>query len=115
MILKYVERKTVEFVLDLDAVEIPHLMGSWDGWRLPGVPMVRQQGEAPVEGRGAALSGRTSVPVPDRQPLFNDTSADRYVDNGLGGDNAVVIVEEPPKKAEHRSSPKRAAMKRRSQ
>jgi hypothetical protein len=38
MIVKHGERGTVEFVLDLDAAELPHLVGSWDGWHLPGIP-----------------------------------------------------------------------------
>ena len=45
---------------------------------------------------------------------FNDPSADRYVANGLGSDNSVVIVEEAPKKAGRRSSSRGAAAKRRS-
>ena len=115
MILKHGERETVEFVLNLDAEEVPHLVGSWDGWHLPGIPMARQLGEAPTWKAVVQLSpGEHQFRYRIGSHWFNDTSADRYVDNGCGGDNAVVIVDEPPKNAQHHSSPRRSATKRRS-
>lgn len=36
---------------------------------------------------------------------FDDPSADRTVENGMGGRNSVVVAEEPPKRAGRRSSP----------
>jgi hypothetical protein len=116
MILKHGERGTVEFVLDLDAAELPHLVGSWDGWLLPGIPMARQQGEAPAWRAVVQLApGEHQFRYRIGSHWFSDPSADRYVDNGLGGDNSVVIIEEAPKKAGRRSSVRRARTKRRSQ
>jgi hypothetical protein len=115
MILKHRESGTVEFVLDLESVETPHLVGSWDGWRPAGIPMVGQQGETPTWKAVVQLSpGEHQFRYRIGSHWFNDPSADRYVDNGLGGDNSVVIVEEAPKKAGRRSSSRRAATKRRS-
>ena len=113
MILKRRESGTVEFVLDLEAPEAPHVIGSWDGWRLPGTPMVRQPGQAPTWKAAMQLppgEHQFRYHIGDR--WFNDPSADRYVDNGLGSENSVVIVAEPPKKAGRRSSSKRAASER---
>ncbi len=116
MILKHRESGTVEFVLDLETTETPHLVGSWDDWRPEGVLMVRQQGEAP--------SWKATVQLPPGEHQFryrigshwfNDPSADRYVDNGLGSHNSVVIVEGPPKKAGRRGPSKRPTSKRRNQ
>ncbi len=91
------------------------MVGSWDGWSLPGIPVVRQQSEAPAWKAVVQLSpGEHQFRFRIGSHWFNDPSADRYVDNGLGGDNSVVIVEEPPKKAGRRSSPRRTATKRRS-
>lgn len=115
MILKRRVSGTVEFVLDGAAVETPHLMGSWDSWRFPGIPMVRQRGEAPTWKATVQLSpGEHQFRYRIGDHWFNDSSADRYVDNGLGSDNSVVIVEEAPKKAGRRSSSRGAATKRRS-
>lgn len=114
MILKHRERGTVEFVLDQEAARIPHLVGSWDDWRLPGVPMVRQEGEAPAWKAEVQLSpGEHQFRYRIGDDWSSDPSADRYVDNGLGSHNSVVIVEEVPKKAV-RPSPGRAATKPRS-
>jgi len=115
MILKHRESGTVEFVLDLESVEMPHLVGSWDRWRPAGIPMVRQQGETPSWRAVVQLSpGEHQFRYRIGSHWFNDPSADRYVDNGLGGHNSVVIVEEVAKKAASRASPRRAATKRRS-
>ncbi len=115
MIHKHRESGTVEFVLDHETADLPHVVGSWDHWSLPGIPMVRQQGEAPTWKAEVQLSpGEHQFRYRVGSDWFNDPSADRYVDNGLGSDNSVVIVEEPPKKAGRRSSPRRAATKRRS-
>ncbi len=116
MILKRRESGTVEFVLDLESVETPHLVGSWDGWRPAGIPMVRQQGEAPTWKAVVQLApGEYQFRYRIGSHWFNDPSADRYVDNGLGGNNSVVIVEERLKKTRRGSSPRRAATKRPSQ
>ncbi len=116
MIFKHRESGTVEFELDVNAVELPHLMGSWDDWRLPGIPMVRQTGEAPVWKAVVQLSpGEHQFRYRIGGHWFNDSSADRYADNGQGGDNSVVIVEERLKKTGRGSSPRRAATKRPSQ
>jgi len=107
MIQKHRENGTVEFVLERDGADVPHLMGSWDGWQPPGIPMVRQPGEVPT--------WKTEVPLPPGEHQFryrigdewsNDSSADRDVPNGMGGRNSVVIVEEPPKRGGRRSSPR---------
>ncbi|HYV41816.1 MAG TPA: hypothetical protein VEO02_08525 [Thermoanaerobaculia bacterium] len=112
MILKHKESGTVEFASPLRP---PTWWGSWDGWSLPGIPVVRQQSEAPAWKAVVQLSpGEHQFRFRIGSHWFNDPSADRYVDNGLGGDNSVVIVEEPPKKAGRRSSPRRTATKRRS-
>lgn len=103
MILKRRESGTVEFVLDGAAVQTPHLMGSWDSWGFPGIPMVRQRGEAPTWKATVQLSpGEYQFRYRSGDHWFNDSSADRYVDNSLGSDNSVVIVEEAPKKAGRR-------------
>ncbi len=114
MIVKHRESGTVEFVLDLETAEAPHLVGSWDDWRPEGVPMVRQQGEAPTWKTAVKLSpGEHQFRYRIGHHWFNDPSADRYVDNGLGSHNSVVIVEEPPKKVRRRPSLGGAATKRR--
>src|SRR6266540_5514936 len=105
MILKRRESGTVEFVLDLESVETPHLVGSWDGWRPAGIPMVRQQGETPTWKAVVQLSpGEHQFRYRVGGHWFNDPSADRYVDNGQGSDNSVVIVEQAPMKAGRRPS-----------
>ncbi len=115
MILKHKEGRTVEFVLHGESAETPHVVGSWDRWSLPGIPMVRQQGETPTWKAVVQLSpGEHQFRYRIGSHWFNDPSADRYVDNGLGGDNSVVIVEKAPKKAGRRSSSRRAATNRRS-
>lgn len=115
MTLKHSDRGIVEFVLDQETAETPHLMGSWDDWRLPGVPMVRQPGEVPTWKAKVQLSpGEHQFRYRIGDDWWNDPSADRYVDNGLGSDNSVVIVEEVPKKSIRPSSPGRTTTKRRS-
>lgn len=112
MILKHLERGTVEFVLDQKAAETPHLLGSWNDWHLPGLPMVRQPGEAPTWKIEVPLSsGEHEFRYRIGDDWSNDPSADRYVDNGLGGDNSVVIVEQAPKKSGRPSSPGRPVTK----
>jgi hypothetical protein len=99
MIRKHPDRGTVEFLLDRDGADVPHVMGSWDGWQRPGIPMVRQPGEA--------AAWTTEVPLPPGEHQFryrigddweNDATADRSVANGFGGENSVVVVEERPKR-----------------
>ena len=115
MILKHPERGTVDFVLGQEAAETAHVVGSWDGWSLPGIPMVRRRGKTPTWKASVQLSpGEHQFRYRIGDHWFNDPSADRYVDNGLGSENSVVIVEEAPKKAGRRASPGRAASKRRS-
>ena len=115
MILKHRKSGIVEFVLEQQAAELPYVVGSWDDWSLPGTPMVRQQGEAPTWIAFAQLSpGGHQFRYRIGCHWLNDSSADFYVDNGLGDENSVVIVEEPPKKVGIRSSPRRASTKRRS-
>jgi len=108
MIRKHRERGTVEFVLDRNGADSPYLMGSWDGWQRPGIPMLREPGEP----RG----WRTEVALPPGEHQFryragddwlNDPSADGDVPNGMGGRNSVVVVEEAPKRRGRgrRSSP----------
>jgi hypothetical protein len=48
MIRKHRESGTVEFELDREGPEVPHVMGSWDGWQRPGIPMFRDPGETPT-------------------------------------------------------------------
>jgi hypothetical protein len=123
MIRRRRETGTVEFVLDRDAAETPYLMGSWDGWQPPGIPMVRQPGEAPTWKTEVQLAPgehqfryrigdalrwdccvcRSVGPVP---ATFSGASADRSVPNGMGGRNSVVVVEETPKRGGRRSSPR---------
>jgi hypothetical protein len=106
MIRKHEDRGTVEFELEGDGAEIPHLMGSWDGWQRPGIPMVREPDETET--------WKTEVELPPGEhqfryrigdDWFNDSSADRSVPNGMGGKNSVVVVEEIPKRGGPRSSP----------
>ena len=108
MIRKHRDRGTIEFELDRDGAEIPHLMGSWNGWQRPGIPMVREPDET--------RTWKTEVELPPGEhqfryrigdDWFNDSSADRTVENGMGGKNSVVVVEETPGGAGHRSSPTR--------
>ena len=93
MITKHPETGTVEFVLEMDTAEAPHLMGSWDGWAGAGIAMVRD-----ADGAGAWRVALRLPPgehqfryrVGDR--WFNDADAERDVNNGMGGENAVVTV-----------------------
>jgi hypothetical protein len=97
MIRKDRERGTVEFTLDRDGAETPHLMGSWDGWQRPGVPMVRQSEETPTWHTEVQLPpGEHQFRYRIGDDWFNDPSADRTVENGMGGKNSVVVVEETP-------------------
>ena len=115
MIMKHGGSGAVEFVLNCDAAEIPHLVGSWDGWHFPGIPMARQPGETPTWKAAVLLTpGEHQFRYRIGDHWFNDPSADRYVDNGLGSDNSVVNVEEAPKKTSRRSSSRGGAAKRRS-
>jgi hypothetical protein len=107
MIRKHRKTGTVEFLLDGGGTETPYLMGSWDGWQPPGIPMVRQPGEAPSWKTEVQLApGEHQFRYRIGDDWFNDSSADRSVENGMGGKNSVVIVEESPKKAGRRSTPR---------
>jgi hypothetical protein len=100
------ESGTVEFLLDRDAADTPYLMGSWDGWQRPGIPMVRQPGETPTWMTEVELPpGEHQFRYRVGDDWFNDPSADRTVENGMGGWNSVVVVEDAPKGAGRRSSP----------
>jgi len=97
MIRKNGEVGTVEFELDRDGAETPYLMGSWDGWQRPGIPMLREPGES------AIWKIRVKLPPGEHQFRYrigddweNDATADRSVPNGMGGRNSVVVVEETP-------------------
>ena len=109
MIRKHRESGTVEFVLDRDGAEIPHLMGSWDGWQRPGIPMVREPDETQAWKTEVALSpGEHQFRYRIGNEWFNDPSADQIIDNGMGGENSVVVVDESPNKggvAPHRGRP----------
>jgi len=106
MIRKHRERETVEFLLDRNSAQIPYLMGSWDGWHFPGIPMVRQRDVAPTWTTEVQLApGEHQFRYRIGDEWLNDPSADRSVPNGMGGENSVVGVEETPKKAGRRSSP----------
>lgn len=113
MIRKRKERGTVEFVLDRDTAQIPHLMGSWDVWHFPGIPMVRPRDGAPTWKAEVQLApGEHQFRYRIGDDWSNDPSADRSVPNGMGGENSVVGVDETPKRARHRPSPREAATKR---
>ena len=108
MIRKHLDRGTVEFELDRDGPEVPHVMGSWDGWQRPGIPMFQEPGET--------ATWRIEVELPPGEHQFryrigeeweNDSSADGTVENGMGGKNSVVVVEEAPKRKGRRPSPTR--------
>jgi Glycogen recognition site of AMP-activated protein kinase len=106
MIRKHSESGTVEFLLDRDGAETPYLVGSWDGWEPPGIPLVRQPGEERTWKTEVALPpGEHQFRYRIGNEWFNDPSADRSVENGMGGENSVVIVEESPKKRGRRTSP----------
>ena len=106
MFRKHRDRGTVEFELESDGAEAPHLMGSWDGWQRPGIPMVREPEETQTWTTEVALPpGEHQFRYRSGDTWFNDPSADRNVGNGMGGRNSVVVVEEPPKRAGRRSSP----------
>jgi hypothetical protein len=108
MIRKHTDTGTVEFELDRDGAEVPHLMGSWDGWQPPGISMVREPGGTPTWKIEVALPpGEHQFRYRIGDDWFNDPSADRIVENGMGGRNSVVVVEEAPEGAERRSSPTR--------
>ena len=109
MIRKLRKSGTVEFLLDRDTAEIPHLMGNWDSWHFPGIPMVRQRGKARTWKTEVQLApGEHQFRYRIGDDWFNEPLADRFVPNGMGGENSVVIVEEP-KGAGRRSSPRNAA------
>ena len=99
MILKHRRSRTIEFVFVQESGETPYLMGSWDAWRFPGILMAKQEGESQTWKAAVQLSpGEHQFRYRIGNEWFNDPSADRYVDNGLGTDNSVVIVEEGPRK-----------------
>ena len=99
MILKRRATGTVEFVFVRESDEPPHLMGSWDAWQFPGIPMTRDDSRSQTWKAAVQLSpGEHQFRYRIGNDWFNDSSADRYVDNGLGTDNSVVIVEEAPRK-----------------
>jgi hypothetical protein len=99
MIRKFRESGTVEFLLDRDGDETPYLMGSWDGWQRPGIPMVRQSGEAPTWKTEVELApGEHQFRYRIGDDWSNDSEADGSVPNGMGGRNSVVVVEERPKR-----------------
>jgi hypothetical protein len=114
MILKHRESGTVEFVLDHEGAEVPHVVGSWDDWSLPGIPMARQEGESPKWRAIVRLApGGHQFRYRIGSHWLNDPSADFYVDNGLGGENSALILEEPPATAGPGDAPGRAPSKRR--
>ena len=108
MITKHPETGTVEFVLEMDTAETPHLMGSWDGWAT-GIAMVRDADGA------RAWRMALKLPPGDHQfryrvgeRWFNDATADRYVGNGYGGENAVIVVGKTVRIAGLLAAPKKA-------
>jgi len=99
VILRHTTDKTVEFVLVRESQEPPYLMGSWDGWRFPGIPMTREDSRSQTWNAAVQLApGEHQFRYRIGDAWFNDPNADRYVDNGLGSDNSVVIVEETLRK-----------------
>jgi Glycogen recognition site of AMP-activated protein kinase len=107
MIRKHAESGTVEFRLDRDGEDVPYLMGSWDGWQRPGISMVRQPGETPTWKVEVELPpGEHQFRYRIGDDWFNDPSADRTVENGMGGKNSVVVVEEAPERAGRRLTPR---------
>jgi hypothetical protein len=105
MIRKHRESGTVEFELDRDGPEVPHVMGSWDGWQRPGIPMFREAGETPTWKIEVALPpGEHQFRYRIGDEWLNDSSADRTVENGMGGRNSVVVVEEASKREGRRPS-----------
>ena len=99
MILKHRRSRTIEFVFVQESDETPYLMGSWDAWRFPGILMAKQEGESQTWKAAVQLSpGEHQFRYRIGDEWFNDPAADRYVDNGLGTDNSVVIVEEGSRK-----------------
>ena len=97
MIRKHLESGTIEFLLDRDGADIPYVMGSWDGWQRPGIPMVRLPGETPTWSADVELPpGEHHFRYRIGDDWFNDPAADRIVDNGFGGKNSVVVIEETP-------------------
>ena len=101
MIVKGKKKGITEFVFEVESEETAYLMGSWDGWLFPGTPMIKQEGEPRGWRAAMRLSpGEHQFRYRIGNDWFNDSSADRYVDNGLGTDNSVVIVEEAPRKGQ---------------
>jgi len=99
MTLKHRATRTVEFVFVRESDEPPHLMGSWDAWQFPGIPMIREDSRSQTWRAAVQLSpGEHQFRYRIGNDWFNDSRADRYVDNGLGTDNSVVIVEAPRKR-----------------
>ena len=118
MVVKHA-RGAIEFVLEQDFAETPHLMGSWDEWRFPGTPMSLEAGEP--------QRWRALLKLPPGEHLFryriggnwfNDPRADGYIENGMGDHNSIVVVEALKKgrgRLSARASPKKAASPRRPQ
>ena len=99
MILKHTTDRTVEFVFVRESEEPPYLMGSWDAWQFPGIPMTRDDSRSQTWRAAVQLAtGEHQFRYRIGNDWFNDSRADRYVDNGLGADNSVVVVDEAPRK-----------------
>ena len=106
MIRKHRDRGTVEFEIESNGTAAPHLMGSWDGWHRPGIPMFPEPGETATWKTEVALPpGEHQFRYRIGDDWFNDPTADRTVENGMGGKNSVVVVEETPRGEERGSSP----------
>jgi hypothetical protein len=73
MIRKHRERGTVEFVLGRNGADAPYLMGSWDSWQRPGIPMLREPGEP----RG----WRTEVALPPGEHQFRYRAGDNWLND----------------------------------
>jgi Glycogen recognition site of AMP-activated protein kinase len=103
VIVKHPEDGSVEFVFDQASNEAPFVVGDWDGWALPGAPMVLTGGLWKVTLSLSPGEHQFKYRVGER--WFNDFFADRYVDNRLGGDNSVVAVEAPRRPRRGRTRP----------
>jgi Glycogen recognition site of AMP-activated protein kinase len=110
VIVKHPKDGSVEFVFDQASDEAPFVVGDWDRWSLPGTPMVAVGGLWKVTLSLSPGEHQFKYRVGDR--WFNDFFADRYVKNGLGGDNSAVVVEPP--KPPRRPKTRRASARGRS-
>ncbi len=89
----------VQFLLEAPAARTVAVAGDFNGWS-PGVVLADPDGDGVWTGRVALTPGvHHYMFVIDGSQWTTDPRADRYVDDGFGNRNAVLVIPQPAKRS----------------